>query len=88
MDKYTKNTVQTHPCRRVGPRLFLSARFFIFALCVLKQTISDMVKNGWAGGKAYESPVAEAIELEPFDVILYGTGNGNEDIDPGEDLDW
>jgi hypothetical protein len=43
-----------------------------------------MIKNGRAAGKAYESPVADAIDIEPFDVILYPAGN-NEDIIPGED---
>ena len=35
-------------------------------------------------GKTYESPVAEAIEIEPFVQILYQAG-GNEDIVPDED---
>ena len=43
-----------------------------------------MTRTDWAGGKAYESPVAEAIELEPFDVILYGSGS-TEDVDLDED---
>ena len=35
-------------------------------------------------GKTYESPVAEAIELEPFDVVLY-QGDGTEPIVQDDD---
>ena len=47
-----------------------------------------MEKNSWAVGKAYESPAAEAIELEPFDVVLYPVVDGTEDLEDDGEGDW
>jgi len=46
-----------------------------------------MKQNERAGGKAYESPVAEAILIDiPFDIMLYGDPNQKSTEDPNSEI--
>ena len=46
-----------------------------------------METTGWAVGKAYESPVAEAILIEiPFEIMVYGNPNRQSTEDPYSEI--